>query len=450
MIECEDIKCTDPSHKPEIPCDAFQCSKYNCIHSSHNQCKEYECLKYTESQGGNMIECEKYQCKDKSLKTENDCKIFECSDYECINPLKHQCKEFKCDKYAIPQDPMMMECEDIKCKNGPCNAFKCSNYTCIHPSRTKCKEFECQQYAKAPIGKVIECEKYQCKDKSLNTENDCNAFQCSNYECINPSQAKCKEFLCEKYAIHQPQDYIECTEIKCKNKTNSSNQCKRNVTQETCVKYGFKNTNPSYFKPNCTRKERICTKYEASVDNEAQCKHSTCLDDEGNNYFKPQCKRMKAKCMKYEAVIADSKTHSQPNCLSLIWECLEYEPDIGNTNSSGTKCQKWGCLEYGNALDNDNAYPKPKCKKWDSMCKEYAPAIDDGNMYQKPECTKWEKTHTCVDEQNLCIPKAWKCDGDEDCPNGKDERPEICGMYQLLTYRNEKYDISYIFQNINT
>ena len=119
-----------------------------------------------------MIECETYQCKNQSLDTEVHCDAFECSNYECIDSSQPKCNE-----------------------------FQCSDYKCLDPSHSKCKEFECLKYANSSDGNVIECEEHSCKDKSLNTENDCNAFECSSYKCINSSQEQCKEFKCDKYAI---------------------------------------------------------------------------------------------------------------------------------------------------------------------------------------------------------------------------------------------------------
>ena len=168
-FECSNYECIDPS-QPQ--CEEFQCSNYNCIHSSPNQCKEYECVKYSKSQGGNMIECETYHCKNQSLNTEVECDAFECSNYECIDPSQPKCNE-----------------------------FQCTEYNCIDPSDSKCKEFECFQYANSSDGNVIECEDHRCKNKSLNTEVNCNAFECSSYKCINSSQEQCKDFKCYKYAI---------------------------------------------------------------------------------------------------------------------------------------------------------------------------------------------------------------------------------------------------------
>ena len=333
-------------------------------------------------------------------------------------------------------------CNELQfsCHDAPtCNAFECSNMTCLDDdtniSKPKCLKWSCTRYECKKRGSNGTCLQLDCADfictQFGKSERKCNEFNCNGYNCINwegDSLDQCPEFECAKYAPQaQPQDYIECTELKCKNDTNSTNQCKKYKPQKTCVEWASNNTNLSYFKPRCKQKERICLEYEASVDILSQCKRLTCLDDDGNNYFKPQCKRMKAKCMKYEPVIDDSRTHSKPNCIS--WECLEYEPDFVNSNSSGTKCQNWKCTEYGNAPDDENEYPKPKCKRWGSQCKKYAPAIDDGES----DCKRWDTIHVCADKIQ-CISKSMKCDGIVDCRNGKDERAETCGKFQFVTY----------------
>lgn len=52
------------------------------------------------------------------------------------------------------------------------------------------------------------------------------------------------------------------------------------------------------------------------------------------------------------------------------------------------------------------------------------------------EMFHYKKTHFCRCEDGYCIPKRWKCDGEQDCDGGEDEKecgnvesnlPRTCG-----------------------
>jgi len=42
--------------------------------------------------------------------------------------------------------------------------------------------------------------------------------------------------------------------------------------------------------------------------------------------------------------------------------------------------------------------------------------------------------YVSCNQTNQCIPTSWLCDGDDDCKQGQDETPELCGETFLLLH----------------
>lgn len=117
---------------------------------------------------------------------------------------------------------------------------------------------------------------------------------------------------------------------------------------------------------------------------------------------------------------------------------------INNCYDNGTSDEQ-NCREYGQKNQKE-----VECLFFIFVANGFKPAIIPAERTCRPEQTKCQST-------NICIPRSYLCDGDNDCGDMSDESPTHCGeftsfktcMFSVLCTNSNSHSYYFLFNSSN-